>query len=119
MFPQNALHAGPHNVPQPDLAILHAREDFYRSKLPTAEDAFLVIEVADSSLWRDLRRKVPIYARCGVAEVWVVNLSARQVDVFREPIAGEYTVHLEVGADESLSPTAFPDESLSVGALLG
>ncbi|MFD3005024.1 Uma2 family endonuclease [Thermus tengchongensis] len=85
---QDPLRLSPENEPQPDLALLAYREDFYRDKVPEARDALLVVEVADTSLDYDLNVKVPLYARAGVPEVWVVDLARDRVHVFRRP-AGE------------------------------
>lgn len=89
---QDPLRLSPDTEPQPDLAILRFREDFYAEKIPEAEDALLVIEVAESSLDYDLKVKLPLYARAGVPEVWVVDLEGRRVYIFRKPEGGAYRV---------------------------
>ncbi|WP_018461712.1 Uma2 family endonuclease [Thermus oshimai] len=89
---QDPLRLSPDTEPQPDLAILRFREDFYAGKIPEAEDALLVIEVAESSLDYDLKVKLPLYAKAGVPEVWVVDLESRRVHVFRAPEGGAYRV---------------------------
>ena len=71
--------------PEPDLALLRYRDDFYASQKPTATDVQLLIEVADSSLAYDREVKLPLYATAGIAEVWIVNLIEAQVEIFREP----------------------------------
>ena len=55
---------------QPDLALLRPRGDHYRSGNPETHDVLFTIEVMDSSVERDRRVKLPIYARAGVVEVW-------------------------------------------------
>ena len=57
----------------------------YRSALPTAEDVLLLIEIADSSLKYDRDRKIPLYARNRVAEVWIMDLSAKILERYRDP----------------------------------
>lgn len=74
--------------PQPDLMLIEWREDFYRRAHPTPADTRLIVEVASTSLLHDRRRKLPLYARTGVAEVWIVNRRADAVDVFRDPSPG-------------------------------
>jgi len=71
------------SVPQPDLALLLPRADDYIRAHPTPADLHLLIEVTESSLKYDVGTKVPLYARCGAAEGWVVDLDERAVRVFR------------------------------------
>ena len=83
---QNPLRLDPLNEPQPDVVILRPREDFYqRGPLPGPADVLLVVEVADSSLRYDRAVKLPLYARAGIGEVWIVDLHRLVVDVHREP----------------------------------
>lgn len=82
---QDPLRLSPESEPQPDLTLLSYRENFYRDKVPEAEDALLVIEVADTSLDYDLTVKLPLYAKAGIPEVWVVDLVRDRVHVFRKP----------------------------------
>lgn len=82
---QDPLRLSPESEPQPDLTLLSYRENFYRDKVPEAEDALLVIEVADTSLDYDLTVKLPLYAKAGIPEVWVVDLARDRVHVFRKP----------------------------------
>jgi Uma2 family endonuclease len=74
-----------HSEPQPDIALLRPRPDFYRSSHPTPADVFLIIEVAATSLAYDTQIKLPLYARHGVPEVWLVDLSNRQLIIHRTP----------------------------------
>lgn len=85
---QNPLRLDDVNEPEPDIAILRPRSDFYTTAHPGSMDALLVIEVADSSLAYDLGVKVPLYARHGIPEVWVIDAATRRTRVFRQPISG-------------------------------
>ena len=116
---QNATTVDRRSEPQPDLMLLERREDFYRRAHPTPADALLVVEVANTSLSHDRRRKLPLYARTGVAEVWIVNRRADAVDVFREPSPDGYRTQVRRGRGEFVAPAAFPDLRLSVDDLLG
>lgn len=71
---QGAVRLDPWSEPQPDIAVLARRTDFYRSAHPTGSNVHLIIEVSDSTLRYDLDIKVPLYARHGVPEVWVLDL---------------------------------------------
>ncbi len=75
----------------------------------TASIAYLIAEVADSSLLKDLTTKLSIYARAKVPEYWVVDVENRRVEVFREPSLESYREHRTVEHAGSLSPAAFLD----------
>lgn len=117
--PQNPVRLPPHNEPQPDLAILRFRADFYASRGPTSEDILLLIEVADSTVGFDRRIKGPLYARHNIPEYWLVDLGRQQVTAFCQPSVEGYRsmqVH-ERGA--SLTPVALPDVTVTVDEILG
>ncbi len=117
---QNPLLLRAHvSEPQPDVALLAPRTDFYASALPEPSDVRLLIEVADSSLAYDRRTKIPLYARASVAEVWLVNVEADRVDLYRRPSAGGYADVRAPGRDERFSPLAFPDVLVTLADLLG
>src|SRR5207237_1757760 len=71
--------------PQPDVVLLRLRTDFYARSHPEAQDVYLVIEVADTSMVTDREVKLPIYARAGVPEVWLLDVAAQRVEVHRHP----------------------------------
>ncbi len=104
---------------QPDLALLRPREDFYGSRHPEPADALLVIEVMDSSVARDRHVKLPIYARAGVAEVWLVHATASTVEVCREPRASDYGSRHVLERAATLAPLAFPDLTVTVVDVVG
>ena len=82
VWPQNPIRIPPHFELQPDLALLLPRD--YRDALPTPEDVLRVVEVAGSGLEHDPNRKLPLYA-----QVWILDLKAEGLPVFRAPRAGE------------------------------
>ena len=67
--PRNPVRLSQDSEPQPDLAILRARD--YRNSLPGPEDVLLLIEVSDTTLRYDRQTKLPLYARSGVRESWI------------------------------------------------
>ena len=75
----------PDSQPEPDIAVCRGDETAYLAQHPTAADAGLVIEVADSSLLRDQRDKTRIYARAGIPVYWIINLVDRRVEVYTQP----------------------------------
>jgi Uma2 family endonuclease len=76
--------------PEPDLAVVRARPDHYEDAHPTAEDALLVVEVAESSRRYDIGQKAQWYAEAGIPEYWMVDLMRDNVIIHRDPVAGAY-----------------------------
>jgi Uma2 family endonuclease len=95
--------------------VLTPRPDAYAASHPEAGDALLVVEVSDSSLDHDRKMKLPVYARCGVLEVWIVDLSGRAVEVYRDPMEGRYASRMTRGA---LTPVRVPAVTIDVFTLL-
>lgn len=106
------------SVPQPDLVLLRRRDDYYGTELAGPRDVLLLVEVADSSLAYDRDVKVPLYARSGIPEVWLVDLTAHAVSVYRQPSPDGYRELRHYQRGETLSPQAFPEERFSVDAIL-
>ena len=104
---------------QPDIMLLAPRADFYTAAHPTPRDVLLLIEVADTSLLLDRRVKMPLYARGGIRETWLGDLTTGRVDVHRDVTAGRYASVRTFSAAQRLAPEAFPDVSLTVAELLG
>jgi Uma2 family endonuclease len=115
---QNPIRLDSHSEPQPDLSILKARTDFYASGHPTPGDVLLVIEVADSSLQFDREIKVPLYARSGIPEVWLVDLEEARVDIFAQPADDGYRRSHAAVRGERVTCAALPGFSLSVDEIL-
>ena len=86
---QSPVHLGDHSEPQPDLSILKPREDYYATAHPGPESIVLLIEVSDASLLSDRTTKLSLYARSGIAKVWLVDL-VNVVEVHSMPAAGSY-----------------------------
>ncbi len=102
---QSSIRLGDFSEPEPDLAVFRYRPDFYAERLPTADDALLVVEVADTTAPYDRGVKVPLYAKHGVPEVWIVDLEAGVVRFFRGPQGDRY---LDESATERPGPTPVP-----------
>jgi len=105
--------------PQPDIAILRRRDDFYAQAHPTAEDALLIIEIADTSIEYDHDIKLPAYARSAVPEVWIVDLPAGTVVVHADLANGVYRTVSTYQRGNSITPLHFPDLSIEVASILG
>ena len=87
---QNPVVLNDFSEPQPDLALLRFREDFYTRSHPQAEDVLLIVEVADTTLQYDREVKLPLYARAGIPEVWLVDVKGKKVNSYRRPEEGCY-----------------------------
>ena len=85
MRTQNPLSLPPHDEPEPDGAILRGRPRAYTDRVPTAADTGSVIEVADSSLAYDRKTKLALYARAGIPQYVIVNLSGRCIEIYEQP----------------------------------
>ena len=103
----NPVRLNRHSEPQPDFAILKPRDD-YRKTLPRPEDTMLAVEVANTSLEYDRKVKLALYARSGIPEVWIVNLTAREVEVHRSPAADTYLSVTRAGPSDDLTIEALP-----------
>lgn len=119
--PQGPVRLDEHNEPQPDLALLRFREDFYEREHPGSGDALLVIEVSESSLEYDRNIKLPLYAGAGIPEVWIVDLAAGEVESHSGPRAstgGYGTTRRYARGEEAVSETV-SGLSLPVSGILG
>jgi Uma2 family endonuclease len=105
--------------PEPDVALLRPRPDFYTESHPEPQDVLLVIEVADSSAESDRLIKVPLYARAAIPEVWVVDVNADVIDMYRSPSSGSYLFHAGASRGDTISPEALPEVRLKVSDILG
>lgn len=87
---QNPIVLDTYSQPQPDIALLRPREDFYSSSHPTPADVLLLVEIAESSLRYDGEIKLPLYARHRIPAVWLVDVRNRQLVLFAEPSTEGY-----------------------------
>ncbi|PYN93989.1 MAG: Uma2 family endonuclease [Candidatus Rokuibacteriota bacterium] len=99
--------------PEPDLTVLRRRPVPYKEREAWAEDALLIIEVADTSLAYDRSTKLRLYAEAGIPEYWVVDSAAETVDVYREPGAEGYRDVTRVAGRATLTLQTFPDVELT------
>ncbi len=111
---QNPVRLSTNTEPQPDVVILRPRADGYGSSLPTATDVLLLIEVADTSAAYDGRVKFPLYARHGVAEAWLIDLAAEQLEVHTAPGPGGYGRKIRLGKHDSVTPSLVHTPALAL-----
>ncbi len=107
---QNPVRLDRFNEPQPDFAVSRLRADNYRLHgHPGPADVLLLVEVADSSLRFDKKVKLPLYARAGIGEVWIVNLAQRVLEAYREPAGEDYKSVKQYGAGDRIALGLAPD----------
>jgi Uma2 family endonuclease len=116
---QNPICLDDKSEPQPDIALVQRRADFYEESLPNTDHVLLLVEVADSTVNYDRDVKVPNYARSGIQEVWLWDLEVNCLEVYRNPTANGYTSIQKIERGEIFSPLAFPDFQVSVDLILG
>ncbi len=116
---QNPVVLEPHDEPQPDLSVLKLETATRTDRSPQAADTLLAIEVADTSYEKDRNVKIPVYARAGIPESWIVVIPDDYIEVFRRPGKSGYRSIRRVGRGERISPLLFPDVSFSVDEILG
>jgi Uma2 family endonuclease len=114
---QHPVRLDRHSEPQPDLAVVLPREDFYESRHPLPTDTLLIVEVSDSTLRLDLNVKVPLYARHQVPEVWVVDLEHNGIHFFRSPQNGVYIDATFTDKPAVVALTALPGITVDLSEL--
>jgi Uma2 family endonuclease len=108
---QSPVRLGNNSEPEPDVALLKYREDEYGQAHPTAEDVYLIVEVADSTVLSDRLIKAPMYAEAGIGEMWLVNLEKDVIEVYSSPSEGKYQQTRIAARKESLKlPSGLPGE---------
>jgi Uma2 family endonuclease len=116
---QAPIVLGEYSAPQPDLALLRPRADYYRSSLARPDDVLLIVEVAQSSLRFDRDDKIPLYARHGIPESWLVDLTAKRVIRYRNPKQGMYASVDQPDVGSTLEIAALPEARLDLSTLFG
>jgi Uma2 family endonuclease len=109
--------------PEPDVAVARGTHDDYLAAHP--QRPLLVVEVADSSLRFDRRRKQSLYARGGIEDYWILNLVDRVLEVYRDrrpdPAARYgwgYASVRRLASPARVSLLALPEVHISVADLL-
>ena len=94
--PQMPFAASDTDEPEPDLLVVSTRwaQEQDDDDIPRA--GHLLVEVAQTSLRRDLIVKAAIYAEAGIPEYWVIDLARRRAVVHTDPVDGVYTTIREV-----------------------
>ncbi|MGI2903460.1 Uma2 family endonuclease [Tolypothrix sp. VBCCA 56010] len=95
--------------PEPDIAVVRINAGTYSDHHPSAEEIFLLIEVAYTTLTFDKEEKAPIYARANILEYWILDIENRQVYIYRNPTTSGYKTETILQVNAALAPLAFPE----------
>lgn len=104
--------------PEPDLAIVRSPDRLYLTHHPYPEDIYWLIEIADTTLIKDLGIKKKMYAKANIPEYWVIDITSEILKIFRHPLNENYQEETEY-ENGKISPLAFPEIEISVTKLLG
>lgn len=120
---QGPIDLGQSTEPEPDLAVVAGSSLQFLTAHPTT--AALIVEVSESSLSYDRRRKGSLYARAGISDYWIVNLVHRRLEVYRDPVpdANEhyghrYSTRTNLTAPATISPLALTRAVVAVADLI-
>jgi len=117
VWTQNPFILDDHSEPEPDIALLRPRADFYKCSHPRPKDVLLTIEVAESSLRYDQKVKAPFYARHGIPELWVVDVENGRLTIYRRPESGVYQDVVTPSATTAVAPGLLPVAALDLSGL--
>jgi Uma2 family endonuclease len=98
VWPENPILVDDFTAPLPDFTLVRGAPNDYcrRGSVPKADEIGLVVELAETSLRKNLTVSLPIYARAGLPVYWVVNLVARRVEVYSQPVVEGETARYSV-----------------------
>lgn len=99
---QNPIFLSDFSEPEPDIALV--KDADYSQNHPAVEDVLLVIEVADSSLHYDRNTKLPLYARCGLPEIWLIDTNKKELNIYQQPFETGYQSHYRPKVGELVQP---------------
>lgn len=116
---QNPIQIDDYNEPEPGIALLHKRSDFYAKSLPTSTDVFLLIEVAETTIAYDRDVKMTLYAEAGIMEVWLVNLKEESIEQYSSPQNGRFGSVETLRKGQSIQSISLEELSLNVNDVLG
>jgi Uma2 family endonuclease len=114
---QNPIVLDDESEPQPDFALVRRPWRGYPNEHPKPEDILLLIEVSDSSLDTDKGAKLALYARAGVREFWIVDLTTNSVIVHRDPSGENYRIVTNVAGSGMLNVQALPGVTVPVASI--
>lgn len=116
---QNPIKLSDLSEPQPDVALLRPRPDFYATGLPMPTDVLLLIEVSDSTLDYDRIEKLPRYAQAGIPEVWLIDITNEVVEQYSRPRNNRYADATTLERGQTIQAHSMSELSIEVDQILG
>ncbi len=105
--------------PEPDVAVVSGTPDDYADHHPGPEEILLLVEVSDTSLNKDRKRKAKSYAQAGIMEYWIVNLVDQQLEVHRQPTPEGLYLDIKIyPPTDSIETLTVPGDAIRVADLL-
>jgi Uma2 family endonuclease len=111
---QDPFAASDISEPEPDVMVVPVG-DYWRHH-PTR--AFLVVEVARSSLAKDAGPKATLYGLAEVDEYWIVDHVHGVIEVHRDREGGTWRRRSTYARGETTSMLAFPDVSMTISDVM-
>jgi Uma2 family endonuclease len=97
--PGDPIRIGRRTEPEPDVALARGTIDDYESSHPEPSDIALVVEVADTTVAKDRRRR-RTYGPAGIPVYWIVNLVTRRIEVYTGPSPYGYAQRVDYAPGE-------------------
>ena len=114
---QNPVLLGDRNEPQPDIALVNRSK--YIDRHPGPPDILLIVEVSDTTLEYDRDVKAFLYASHGIPEVWLLDVNAGELTVYREPVEGQYRLIRKPTEAEAVSPVLVAGVAVQLAEVIG
>ena len=115
---QGPVRLDDYNEPQPDIALLRPKKDFYAAGHPSPPDILLIVEIAQSSLQFDQTIKLRLYGRAGVPEYWVSDIQHDRLFAYSDFEADSYRTIRELHRGDFIAPKLLPERQIPVDSLL-
>ena len=112
---QDPIRIDQWNEPEPDIALVHFREDYYASAHPTATGVLLVVEVSGSSVDFDRTIKLSLYASAAIPVYWIIDWQKNVIEVMEIPVKDQYTRHSKYHPGDKIT---FMDIDFDVASIL-
>lgn len=114
---QNPIQLTNNSEPQPDVALLKPRADFYETQTPEIKDIFALVEVADTTIIYDRDVKIPLYAENGISEVWLIDVNNQSLTIYCQPTPEGYQTIQTLNGNQNFSLLVFPEITINVSEI--
>ncbi len=105
------------SLPEPDVVVPNHPGDFL-DRHPRADETVLVVEVSDSTIRQDTITKRALYARAGVPEYWVLDITGRKLLVYLDAANGDFQKSFELDETGTVPHSAEAGVPTRIASLL-